>query len=80
MNTVDIFRSFRCLLQYNHLLKQAVDILIRHDFSLCVLHVTGDQNVVADALSRVQFSIALNLEPKLRLYTFLPPGLLSSSA
>ena len=80
MNTVDIFRSLRCLPQYNHLLKQAIDILIQHDFSLRVLHVTGDRNVVADALSRVQFSIALNLEPELRLHTFLPPSLLNSTA
>ena len=80
MNTVDIFRSLRCLPQYNHLLKQAVDVLIRHEFSLRVIHVTGDRNVVADALSRVQFSIALNLEPELKLYTFLPPGLVNSPA
>ena len=45
MNTVDIFRSLRCLPQYNHLLKQAVDILMRHEFSLCVLIKT--QNVGA---------------------------------
>ena len=75
MNTVDIFRSLRCLPQYNHLLKHAVDILIRHDYSLRVLHVTGDRNAVADALSRVQFSVALGFEPELRLYSFLPPGL-----
>ena len=76
-NTVDIFRSLRCLPQYNHLLKHAVDILIRHDFSLRVLHVTGDQNTIADALSRVQFSVALGIEPALKLYTFHPPGLIN---
>ena len=62
-----------------HLLKQAVDILIRRDYSLRVLHITGDQNTVADALSRVQFSIALGIEPDLKLFTFHPPGLVGTS-
>ena len=33
-NTVDIFRSLRCLPAYNHLLKAAVDVLIANDYSL----------------------------------------------
>ena len=33
-NSVDIFRSFRCLPAYNHLLKSAVDIVLTNDFSL----------------------------------------------
>lgn len=74
-NTVDIFRSLKCLPPYNHLLKQAVDVLIRNDYSLRVLHVPGEQNAVADALSRVQFSVAFKLEPYLKLNTFHPPGL-----
>lgn len=57
------------------MLKAAVDVLIKNDYSLRVLHVPGDENTVADALSRVQFSVALNLEPELKLFTFLPPGL-----
>ena len=80
MNTIDIFHSLRCLPQYNHILKQAVDILIQRDFSLRVLHIAGDTNVVADALSRVQFSVTLGLEPDLKLYTFLPPGLIGLTA
>ena len=79
MNTVDIFCSLCCLLQYNHLLKQVVDILIEQDFSLQVLHVTGDWNIVVDALSRIQFSVILSVEPQLRLYSFHPPGLVGAS-
>jgi hypothetical protein len=78
-NTVDIFRTLRCLPHYNHLLKSAVDIVIHNDFSLRVLHVPGDQNVVADALSRVQFSVALQIEPHLRLFDFHPPDLVGST-
>jgi hypothetical protein len=79
MNAVDIFRSLRCLPAYNHLLKTAVDILIRNDYSIRVLHVPGEQNVVADALSRVQFSVALNCVPDLKLIAFHPPGMVGSS-
>ena len=63
MNSIDIFCSLCCLPQHNHLFKQAIDVLIWHDLSLHVLHVTGDQNIVANALSRVQFwlHLALNL-------------------
>jgi hypothetical protein len=74
-NTVDIFRSLRCLPPYNHLLKQAVDVLIQNDYSLRVLHVPGPENIVADALSRVQFSVAFKIEPYLKLHTFHPPGM-----
>ena len=79
-NTVDIFRSLRCLPPYNHLLKSAVDVLINRDYSLRVLHIPGEQNIVADALSRVQFSVALQNEPLLSLYHFHPPGMVGSTA
>ena len=78
-NTVDVFRSLRCLPAYNHLLKSAVDVLINRDYSLRVLHVPGEQNVVADALSRVQFSVALEHEPLLSLFNFHPPGMVGSA-
>ena len=78
-NTVNIFRSLRCLPAYNHLIRTAVDVLIENDFSLRVLHVPGEDNVVADALSRVQFSVALQIEPSLNLYSFNPPGMVGST-
>ena len=77
-NSVDIFRSLGCLPSYNHLLKSAVDILIENDYSLRVLHVPGEENIVADALSRVHFSVALRMEPTLKLLSFNPPGLVGS--
>jgi hypothetical protein len=78
-NTVDIFRSLRCLPVYNPLLKLAVDVLIENNYSLRVLHISGDENVVADALSRVQFSVALSYEQRLNLYSFNPPSTVGSS-
>ncbi|KAF8805584.1 hypothetical protein BYT27DRAFT_7224773 [Phlegmacium glaucopus] len=43
-----------------------------NDFSLWVLHVPGSENIIADALSQVKFSVALLHKPLLNLYTFNP--------
>ena len=74
-NTVDIFRSYHCLPAYNPLLKTAVNIILANDSSLRVLHVTGSNDIVADALSRIRFSVALQHEPLLRINLFQPPVL-----
>ena len=71
-NTVDIFSSLRALPPYNHLLKTAIDILCTGDSDLRVLHVSGVDNAVADALSRADFDRALNLAPKLQIHSFEP--------
>ena len=71
-NTVDIFSSLRALPPYNHLLKTAVDILCAGDSDLRVLHVSGVDNAVADALSRADFNRALSLAPKLQIHSFEP--------
>jgi hypothetical protein len=78
-NSVDVFRSLRCLPPYNRLLKTAVDILIKNDFSLRVLHVPGEQNIIADALSRVRFLVALQHEPCLNFFNFNPPEMVGSA-
>ena len=78
-NTVDIFQALHCLPPYNHLLKAAIDIILQNDYSLCVIHVPGEQNVVTDALSRVHFSIALRTELSLSLFSFHPPRLVGST-
>jgi hypothetical protein len=78
-NTVDIFQTLLCLPPYNPLLKTAVDIIMCNKYSLHVLHISGDQNIIADALSRVHFSVALQIEPNLTLFSFHPPGLVGSS-
>ena len=71
-NTVDIFNTLRALPPYNHLLKTAVDILNLGNHDLRVLHVSGVDNAVADALSRSNFCRALALAPDLKIATFEP--------
>ena len=70
--TVAMFNSLRALPEYNCILKAAVDILLRCDFQLRVLHIPGELNSVADALSRAEFMKALRLRPGLIIKTFEP--------
>jgi hypothetical protein len=73
MNTVQIFNSLACLPTYNHLLRRSVDILLASNIDLRVLHVSGENNETADALSRCQFMSALNMTPELLISPFKPP-------
>jgi len=73
-NTVDIFSSLHAKSEYNILLREAVNLLTAGNHDLCVLHVPGDQNQIADALSRSQFERAVLLRPQLhgRIVQFEP--------
>jgi hypothetical protein len=71
-NTVDIFSSLRALPPYNHLLKTAIDIMDMGNHDMRVLHVSGVDNAVADALSRADFQRALDLVPNLKISNFEP--------
>ncbi|TFY66127.1 hypothetical protein EVG20_g4960 [Dentipellis fragilis] len=72
-NTVDLFSSLHAQPQYNPLLRSAVDTLIRSNIDLRVLHIPGENNGVADALSRWDIDRALRLFPDLRISHFTPP-------
>jgi hypothetical protein len=73
LNTVQMFNSLACLPAYNQLLRHSVDILLATDIDLRVLHVPGEHNSVADALSRCRFSDALNIVSDLKISPFEPP-------
>jgi hypothetical protein len=70
--TVAMFNSLRALPDYNCILKAAVDILLEGKHQLRVLHVPGEKNEVADALSRAEFMRALDLQPSLNIQSFDP--------
>lgn len=72
LNTVDIFSSLSALPSYNVILKEAVNLLLKGKHDLCVLHVPGDQNTIADALSQADFDRALQLQPNLTIHQFEP--------
>lgn len=74
-NTVSIFNTLRCLPFLNPLLKTVADILLTHPHELRVLHVPGECNVIADAISRSRFNVAIDADPFLTIHTFEPPRL-----
>jgi hypothetical protein len=76
LNTVQIFNSLSALPAYNEILKSAVDHLLsdlQHPIDLRVLHVSGEENVVADSLSRGLFHLAVDNAPHLVIKDFTPP-------
>jgi hypothetical protein len=72
-NTVDIWHSLKAVSPYNETLILAIDWLIQHNTESCVLHIPGDDNVVADTLSRFNNSLALHLVPSIKLRLFETP-------
>ena len=72
LNTVDIFASLRALPAYNIILRAAVDLLYAGGHDLRVLHVSGEDNAVADALSRQEYARAWRLQPGLTIDEFEP--------
>ncbi len=65
-NTVDIFSSLHAKPEYNILIQEAVNLMTAENHDLRVLHVPGELNQIADALSRGQIDRAVRLRPQLQ--------------
>ncbi|KIY47218.1 hypothetical protein FISHEDRAFT_74876 [Fistulina hepatica ATCC 64428] len=78
-NTVDIFNSLHASPSYNPLLITVVDLLMLTNCDLRVLHVAGENNKVANALSRFQNDVATRISPNLHILPFIPPRLTSGA-
>jgi hypothetical protein len=74
-NTVAIFNTLRCLPHYNPILIDATDISITSGIHLRVLHIPGELNYVADAISRKNFLLARQYVPDIAISSFIPPRL-----
>lgn len=74
-NTVNIFNTLHALPEYNDILKSSVNTRIADSVDWRVLHVAGDDNGVADALSRHNLDRAMELAPGLVVNTFQTPRL-----
>ena len=72
-NTVDMFSSLRAKPVYNSILIAAVDFAVNTSISTKVYYVPGNQNIIADYLSRFQNAKALQLAPNMRIRPFQPP-------
>ncbi|KAI0039985.1 hypothetical protein FA95DRAFT_1684034, partial [Auriscalpium vulgare] len=73
LNTVQIFNSFKAHDAYNDILLWAARLLINSGLDLRVFHIAGEDNIVADALSRHLFDVVMRYAPRLRVFTFQPP-------
>ncbi|KAL7284900.1 hypothetical protein ACG7TL_002214 [Trametes sanguinea] len=72
LNTVQMFESFRANVHFDDILLRACDMLIASGIDLRVWHIAGQQNTVADALSRGLFHVALQYAPHLTISTQPP--------
>ena len=58
---------------YNPLLLTSMDLIIAFQFNLQVVHITGSDNAVADALSRFHYNVVTSLAPHTSVSLFEPP-------
>ncbi|KAG2746162.1 hypothetical protein P692DRAFT_201651235, partial [Suillus brevipes Sb2] len=72
-NTVAMFDSLHAKPIYNSLLLSAVDVLLAYRVDLCVEHIPGQQNVIANALSHFNNKLVKNLIPTAQNFDFQPP-------
>jgi len=78
MNVVNIFSSLRCLPEFNVILKMAVTMRVTANVDIRVLHISGEENAIADAVSRALFDQARTLSPLIALHDFTPTNTISS--
>ena len=76
LNTVQVFNSLLALPAYNEILKATVDHLLSdltNPMQLHVIHVPGDLNTVANALSWGFLHTVVDSIPDFVIEHFLPP-------
>jgi hypothetical protein len=73
MNTVHMFDTLHAKPPYNPLLISSINARIHSSLDVRVRHVSGDNNTIADAISRGKFSLACRLIPNLTIHSFTPP-------
>ena len=74
-NCVDMFSSLRASSIYNPILITFVNLLLFYDTQVQITHIPGNQNTVADALSRFANHSARWYQPNLLISPFQPPRL-----
>ncbi|KAJ3911164.1 hypothetical protein F5877DRAFT_93815 [Lentinula edodes] len=74
-NMVDMFHALKAKQLYNPLLLTAIDHSICSNLQFRVAHIPGDENDIADALSRFDYARILQLVPSMEIYNFTPPQL-----
>ena len=71
-----MFNSLHGQPLYNPLLITVIELLLEFDIALCVFHIPGEDNFVADALSCLRYDIAQYHMLTVHVYPFIPPRLM----
>lgn len=73
-NTIIIFNALRCLHHYNPIFINAAEICIATGIHFRVLHILGELNCVANAISQNNFSLAWQYVPSPPFYPLNTAG------
>jgi len=73
LNSVEMFNTLNAQDGYKDILLFTVHILMTCNISLCMFHIPGTDNVIADALSRHLPGSAVRLSLDLQIHHFQPP-------
>jgi len=73
LDCVEMFNSLSAQEGYNELLLFSVCILMSTNILLCIFHIPGADNVIADALSHHLLGSTAQLLPGLQIHHFQPP-------
>ncbi|EIN08608.1 hypothetical protein PUNSTDRAFT_34352, partial [Punctularia strigosozonata HHB-11173 SS5] len=71
--TVKLFNSMKARRPFVEPMKAAVDILLENSIELRVLWIAGNENTVADALSRFENDLVRRHAPDTVIRSFTPP-------
>ncbi|KAJ3805252.1 hypothetical protein F5876DRAFT_91577 [Lentinula aff. lateritia] len=77
-NMVDMFHALKAKQLYSPLLLTAIDHSICSNLQFRIVHIPGDENDIADVLSRFDYAHILQLVPSMEIYNFTPPQLVWS--
>jgi hypothetical protein len=73
MNTVNMFNTLHTKPSYNQILISSINARIRSGLEVRAYHISGDINIIADAVSRNNFALAYQYVPDLTILSFTPP-------
>lgn len=69
-----MFDTLRATKGYNDIIFRAIETMLDCKIDVCVFHIVGADNIIADALSCLAFLTATQHCPNLIIRSFKPPS------